>query len=285
MFIFNIGEDETEFRVHADAVSEHSRKLDALMKEADADAEDSVDLEDVDEETFTRFCELCYRHDYALPVKKEESPRAQDSSTEDDCAEGSRKKKRRRTANNVWNGRAKRARDLIGAVALPRYKNYQLVKKGWGFAGLLRRLLEQGGDKIPIQDDNQVVDEPDLLAHAKLYVFVEVYRAYHFKDIILLKLVEVLVSLALSENNVASVVEFTKYAYSEENAATRGDNPNGLRTVALQYVLYQLEQITEHRAFTDLLREGGDFVAEFWAAVWQKSEENGALAKVCNDKN
>jgi hypothetical protein len=69
MFIFAIGVDRKPITVHAEAIAKQSKALHALINGDMAEAHSCrVDLDDVDEDTFIRFCQFAYTGEYETPA-------------------------------------------------------------------------------------------------------------------------------------------------------------------------------------------------------------------------
>lgn len=66
--------------------------------------------------------------------------------------------------------------------------------------------------------------------------------------------------------NEIAVFEFVRFIYANTRSRARGRDP--LRMLAVIYVVSILERIGENEIFHEVLREGGDFVTDFWQEVW-----------------
>lgn len=70
----------------------------------------------------------------------------------------------------------------------------------------------------------------------------------------------------LCHGNEIAVFEFVRFIYANTRSRARGRDP--LRMLAVIYVVSILERIGENEIFHGVLREGGDFVTDFWQEVW-----------------
>ncbi|TVY13941.1 hypothetical protein LARI1_G007588 [Lachnellula arida] len=67
-FVFVVGENQAAFTVHAAVIAKQSKALDVLLNGSMGEAsEGKATFEDVEEDTFTRFCQFAYTGDYTAP--------------------------------------------------------------------------------------------------------------------------------------------------------------------------------------------------------------------------
>jgi hypothetical protein len=67
-FVFVFGESQAEFFVHAAVISKQSKALDVLINGPMAEASDGKAIfEDIQEDTFIRFCPFMYTGNYTTP--------------------------------------------------------------------------------------------------------------------------------------------------------------------------------------------------------------------------
>ena len=71
LFVFVIGENQSEFLVHAGIIAKQSKALDALINGPMAEASrGKAILDDVQADTFERFCQFAYAGNYTTPTYK-----------------------------------------------------------------------------------------------------------------------------------------------------------------------------------------------------------------------
>ncbi|KAF1812875.1 hypothetical protein P152DRAFT_458055 [Eremomyces bilateralis CBS 781.70] len=122
----------------------------------------------------------------------------------------------------------------------------------------LKRLCRPFGNKNPDEDF-----APVLLCHAQLYVFGDKYDIKNLRWLALEKLRATLVSFQLHEQRVQDVVQLVRYAYG--NTAACPMEP--LRDMLAQYLAGRIKVIGSNEAFHVLLKEGGEFVTDFWGQI------------------
>ncbi|PWY96714.1 hypothetical protein BO94DRAFT_552276 [Aspergillus sclerotioniger CBS 115572] len=103
---------------------------------------------------------------------------------------------------------------------------------------------------------------PVFLGHANLYILADTYGILPLTDLVLYKLATTLTEFRVCEDNVSDMAELVRCSY-------RGTRPHDtLRMLVTTYIVSVLGQIGENDDFQELLAEGGDFVMDFWQAVW-----------------
>ena len=67
-FVFVVGENQAAFTVHAAIIAKQSKALDVLINGSMGEAfEGKAIFEDIEEDTFIRFCQFAYTGDYTTP--------------------------------------------------------------------------------------------------------------------------------------------------------------------------------------------------------------------------
>ncbi|KAK9849824.1 hypothetical protein MYU51_012939 [Penicillium brevicompactum] len=108
---------------------------------------------------------------------------------------------------------------------------------------------------------------PVFVEQVRLYVLADKYGIEDLRHIVLSKLYQTLRSFKLYDAGVAGITEFVRFVYSN-TPPDYGNICDPLRNLAARYVVSVLGQIGEHKAFKELLEEGGAFVADFWGIIW-----------------
>jgi hypothetical protein len=67
-FVFVVGENQAAFTLHAAIIAKQSKALDILINGPMGEAsEGKATFEDIEEDTFIRFCQFAYTGDYTTP--------------------------------------------------------------------------------------------------------------------------------------------------------------------------------------------------------------------------
>lgn len=107
---------------------------------------------------------------------------------------------------------------------------------------------------------------PVFLGSAQLYVLADKYGIDSLSQLILHKLERTLRQFKPCHGNVIAVFEFVRFIYANTRCHVQGRD--SLRTLAVIYVVSVLGQLGGNEVFHEVLREGGDFVVDFWQEVW-----------------
>jgi hypothetical protein len=258
-------------------------------------------LKDVDEDTFSRFCEFAYKGDYCPPVFEFEEdefieagsdvhvngdinsdaipppPDADPPMDESIYAEelpappppdidgwgfGSGKKKSKKGGKTAYFGQPSK-RALFRQEFLEReYSTTQSIDATIEACKPVRNKSH---------NENYL---PVFLGHAKLYVFADKYDVQPLKLLALKKLYQTLVIFTPYAQRVGDIVGLVKFTYENtvERAASSDENTGDeivieeLRDLVVGYVMYELEKVSGEE-FNHLIGEGGDFVVDFWRKV------------------
>ncbi|KAK6222837.1 hypothetical protein LQW54_000646 [Pestalotiopsis sp. IQ-011] len=197
-----------------------SNPLDALINGSMKEAREGVAhlSEEVDEETFNHFFQFAYKGDYEVAGSKFTPPRAL----------------RLGAFHNEGIGEAK------------------VVKLWKGFVDestLSMRLLRS----LSISDDAERCWSEIFLAHARVYVFADLYDITPLAKLSKKKLHQALVVFELQKENVDEITILVDYVC----ANTRGDDK--LRELLCRYCAYNVQQLSPNDKFSELLEEHGDF--------------------------
>jgi hypothetical protein len=244
----------------------------------------SAAIEDVDEDTFSLFCEFAYTGDYHPPpfeVKMSEHdeivPLGRDPSGK---KKGKGKKSSSREVSTLWGYNvpgpetdyaASVVEEAVAEVSI----EYQPSKRA-----TVRKSFEERAYSV-VQSRELMVDSckpiansdpnqnflPVFLGHAKLYVLAEKYGVGPLKALALQKLHQTLLTFTLYGKIIPDIIELIRFAYSDENTMDREDDPDELRGLVLHYVVSEIDTIAEKSEFYGLIEEGGAFVRDFWRMV------------------
>jgi hypothetical protein len=138
----------------------------------------------------------------------------------------------------------------------------------------------RGDYTAPLPTDDETVGiniSIELLAHARLYCFAGIRLIEPLQDLALGK---VWIALRKSDeligsiSNCASYMEgylaLARYVYSDASnlpERTSFGNIDELRDRVVKNILKNIEEIDETDEFKALMKEGGEFVWDFWVAV------------------
>jgi hypothetical protein len=262
-------------------------------------------LKDVDEDTFSRFCEFAYKGDYCPPVFEFE---------EDEVIEAGSDVHVNGDINSDATPPPPDADppmdELIYAEEPPAAPPPVEVEDidGWGF-GSGKKKSKKGGKTAyfgqpskralfrqeflerkysttqsidatieacqPVRNKSHNENYlPVFLGHAKLYVFADKYDVQPLKLLALKKLYQTLVIFTPYAQRVGDIVGLVKFTYENtvERAVSSDENTGDeivieeLRDLVVGYVMYELEKVSGEE-FNHLIGEGGDFVVDFWHKV------------------
>lgn len=257
-------------------------------------------LKDVDEDTFSRFCEFAYKGDYCPPAFELEK---------DDVVE----------ANSDAHVNGESDSDAIepatteGAVDYPVEVDDEPPPAeevidpfdGWGsnkkgskkkkkenayFEEPSQRALFRQAFLVKEYPTTHSIDatveackpvrniepnenfSPIFLGHAQLYVFADKYDIQPLKLLALKKLQQTLALFSPFRERIGDVVELVEYTYENTGGRTVGPDEghmrvtDELRDLVVGYVVSELESISGDE-FDSLIEKGGDFVVDFWHTI------------------
>jgi hypothetical protein len=280
-------------------------------------------LKDVDEDTFSRFCEFAYKGDYcppvfefeedevieagsdvhvngdinsdAIPTPPEVDPPAEEAAADPPAEEAAADPPAEEAAADPP-AEAPAAEAYYGEEA-PADPPPPEAPDGWGLGstnpkrkkGKGRAYFGQPSKRASFRQEflereystTQSIDAtieackpvrnkshnenylPVFLGHAKLYVFADKYNIQPLRLLALKKLHQTLTIFNLYAERVGDIVGLVKFTY--ENTVERVVTEE-LRDLVVGYVVSELEKISGEE-FDHLIREGGDFVVDFWHKV------------------
>lgn len=108
---------------------------------------------------------------------------------------------------------------------------------------------------------------PVFLGHARLYLLAHKYMIYPLCDLALSKMAQTLDIFTLYRQSVPAVLELVRFVYAETGRFAFATGR--LRTLITSYMVSALGQLGDDTTFEALLEDGGDFVSDFWRAVWK----------------
>ena len=267
-----------------------------------------VDWSDVDENTFIRLCEYAYNRDYTPPSPLKIDDTNANSENGSRLSKMNKKKKKKKNSDfrmaSSWdNGVNPEAGPDPEPVPEPEpeppieewpepvpepepiaeegcFDDHELPyreKSIWSrhlrdkFSGLKFDLSahKQASANAYVPRGNKGSSEdftPVFLGSAQLYVLADKYGIDSLSQLVLHKLERTLKQFKLCHGSEIAVFEFVRFIYANTRCRVRGRDP--LRTLAVIYVVSVLGQLGGNELFHEVLREGGDFVVDFWQEVW-----------------
>jgi hypothetical protein len=250
-------------------------------------------LKDMDEDTFSRFCEFAYKGDYCPPVFEFEKDEVIEARSDVHVGNSDAIETPARGVNYLIEEPAAEAYYDQGVPADPPAEETPVdwgwglnKKKGKGNALFRQEFLERKYSTTesidatieackPVRNKSHNENYlPVFLGHARLYVFADKYDIQPLKLLALKKLHQTLTIFTLYAQRVGDIVGLVKFTY--ENTVERAVSSHGntadkvvteeLRDLVVGYVVSKLEKISGEE-FDHLIREGGDFVVDFWHKV------------------
>ena len=268
-----------------------------------------VDWSDIDEDTFVRLCEYAYLHDYTPPspleisvcaktmwggsaehVVDEQPPTSApepepvpvpepelDAWSSFGSLSPKKKKPKEKTCKNPTVSssllKAKPASPVV-KEPLP-YKEKSIWTRHLQDSFLSLALDATNNSTNQAQEDRfspegntQNQDfTPVFLGHARLYLLAHKYMIDSLRQLALSKMTQTLSEFTLYRQSLPAVIEFVRFVYAETDRFGFATAP--LRTLVTSYVVSALGQLGDDKRFEALLEGGGDFVSDFWRAVWK----------------
>ncbi|KAK2877140.1 hypothetical protein FQN49_001384 [Arthroderma sp. PD_2] len=269
-FTFLIGHEKIPFVVHPEAIASQSAALDALINGDMIEAQSrTVSWPDVDQDTFVRFCEFCYKDDYSEPdwqtdasvscgaAEEEEEPK-EEVEEEEDQGNGwgwnvyiePSIPKREFGRDDTWNFKAP-------DVALNLPQPYR------GQGKTPAQCYNFHHNSSPEQDFT-----PVFLAHAKLYVLADKYGVARLKATVIYKLHRILQDFMPYNERIGDIVELVRFTYSDENTLGRDAGGNDdLRKLVARYAAFQADVMRSSEAFMELLQTNGELLKNFLTEI------------------
>ncbi|KAL2069047.1 hypothetical protein VTL71DRAFT_15385 [Oculimacula yallundae] len=285
-FVFLIGEAQAEFAVHAAIVAKQSKALDALingsMKEAFAG---KAVFEDVEEDTFVRFCQFAYTGDYTTPdfrsVPAGELLDVATPALPNDADHGELM-----PAEPAWDE----------AVPAPTPEPAPEDDFGWGTpvqkpkkakklskSSRLRQSLHNqlydtetprtlSAARCIVRQNSSPSEDysPVFLSHAQLYVFAEKWGIESLKTLALSKLHGTLTTFTLYAARRPDIVELLRYAFSNTHTPDRVDGVDEMRSLVMLYTACEVESLVHCPEFLSLIGEGGQLAQDLVQVLMQR---------------
>lgn len=224
-----------------------------------------MDLDDVSEDTFTRFSQFAYTGDY-------ETPSSVSAPIDDSSGSGSA------------------ASSPVSAVAEPGEEVTERTEDPY-WTSILRRegrrdppkpptLRQEFDDKVysielvdaarseaktrcEIRGNQEGEDyTPVFLGHAHLYVFADKWGIESLKALALHKLHRTLVEFTLSGDRCGDIAELVNFSYSNDNTPDLENSIDALRALVTQYVMCELGSLLKVPDFISSQEQQGLFTRD-----------------------
>ena len=284
-FVFIIGEAQAEFTVHAAIIAKQSKALNALingsMKEAFAG---KAVFEDIDEDTFIRFCQFAYTGDYTTPdfidVPTVEPPDIVQPAISDDGEpvphepvpepvpdEPELYEPVPEPAEIGWGmigEKPKKAKKLSKSSRLRQSLHDKLYDtETTRMSSASRCRVRQNSD--PSEDYSTV-----FLGHGQLYVFADKWGIESLKTLTLFKLHGTLTTFTLYEARRPDIVKLLRYAFSNTHTPDLVDGVDDLRSLVMLYTACEVESLMYCPEFLILIGEGGQLAQNLVKVLMQR---------------
>ncbi|KAG8527780.1 uncharacterized protein KY384_007934 [Bacidia gigantensis] len=250
------------FYVHASLVSACSAPLSCMISGPHKEAHQGFAiLEEVTEDTFTRFVRWMYSKDYKA---------AEHTLSEDDWDPGSD------TVLSSWSQAESNLSHTIGPddwfdAPLGKKKKKNTPES----TSLKQRFVSWGTTRFPVEPQTASDVRPNtvamedytevFLSHAQVYVFAEKYDIQPLKKLALKKLYDTLTCFALFHKRVKDILSLIKYVYAETSPSSTGTED--IRNMLMFYVATEMETVESHGGFKELLIEDPDMLGDFLATL------------------
>jgi hypothetical protein len=143
------------------------------------------------------------------------------------------------------------------------------------FSSLRFPLLKSEDTCEPVVSDgpSENIDEV-LLLHTSLYVLAEKWGIDSLKMLTLSKIHKTLTMIRLDLPKLDQIIDFMRYAYSNERTPDLETEMDELRELICHYLAAYAELTTRHTAFMALMEEGGPFARDLWKLVAPRINSN-----------
>jgi hypothetical protein len=206
-------------------------------------------LEDVDEDTFTRFGEFLYGGNYNVTKPTVvDQPRSEggDSKSASQQLPSKRKKQDNRT----------RAQERF-----------------LGFANLQLPTVDK--DSFPViessgveKNTSKMYDYSQAFCHVHLYTFAEKYQINSLKNLILCNLHKVLRDTKFHPSRIGDLCDMIRYVYQNTPELISQEEP--LRSMLVHYVACNFERLVLTEEFQELIIAGGPIIKALCQKVGQR---------------
>jgi hypothetical protein len=267
-FLFVVGENKAEFTVHADIIGKQSQALNSLVNGSMTEASGGkATFEDIQEDTFIRFCQFAYTGDYVTPdfthIPSIELPHT--TAIDDPLVDPTPRPVEKEPTP-----------EPVPIVAIDGFGDWgspsQSVKKSKKSSKSIR--LRQSLDNLVYdteisrtifaarcevrQNSNPTEGyTPVFLGHAQLYVFAEKWGIDVLKTLALSKLHKTLTSFTLYAARRPDIVELLRYTFSNDHTPDRVGTVDDLRSLVMLYTACEVESLVQCPEFVALVGEGG----------------------------
>ncbi|KAI9783212.1 MAG: hypothetical protein M1839_004052 [Geoglossum umbratile] len=288
-FKFVVGKDGDTITVHSALAASHSRPLDALINGRMSEAQNGFAvLDDIDRQTFVRFCQYVYTGNYAAAdpeILLDSSTIGTLDSAEQDCdipgplaVLNDRREVEPEFSESVSNldndatewiswSSSRRNRRKEKGVHYPEETQPASPPPPQSRKSVLWTRFKELSSPIPAPPpqpcpNNEPLEDytPVLLSHAHIYVFADKYDIPPLKMLALRKLRRTLVNFTLYPERIGDIVELARYSYAntpELSSGAVGGGADALRELVLDYLVCKVEYVVESEKFLLLMEEGG----------------------------
>jgi hypothetical protein len=218
-------------------------------------------LDDVLEDTFTRFCQFVYTGDYETPsfvpapIGSSSGNESSVSSPTSAAMEPDKEVAEKKEDHDWMYILGKRNKKEPPPPTMRQEfddKVYSIELVGAARSEAISRSEIQA---------NQVGEDftPVFLGHASLYVFAEKWGIESLKALTLNKIHQTLVKFTLYESRCEDIVELVNFSYSNDNTPDLENSLDDLRALVTQYVMCELESLLKAPEFISLQEQQGLF--------------------------
>jgi hypothetical protein len=246
--------------VYEAVLAEQSPALAALMR---GEMAESVAGEsrwmDVDKGTFVRFAQFAYTGEYSIPkgsiaqavVEAESSSSSQEPRVLDEEFDEEYPSAWLQPQPNPFAPRSS-AEPPISASDVFNSLKYSLIESRSN-----RCTCKSSMNNGPVESSSEA-----LLAHASLYVLAEKWGVNSLKMLVLSKLHQTLSTLRLDASKVQEVINLARYVYLDSSTPDLKTKIDRLRKLICLYIAANVEVVSEHTSFMDLIEGRGAFVRD-----------------------
>jgi hypothetical protein len=121
-----------------------------------------------------------------------------------------------------------------------------------------------------------------LLTHASLYILAEKWGVNSLKMLVLSKLHQTLSTLRLDALKVQVVIDLARYTYLDSSTPDLELEIDGLRKLICLYIAANVEVVSEHTSFMDLIKGGCAFVRDIWKRVVPKKPSSYSRRRIAS---
>ena len=295
-FVFVIGENQALYTGHAAVIAKQSKALDALINGSMGEAsEGKAILDDVEEDTFIRFCQFAYTGDYTTPdfthIPTSELPdisplvtTSYDASTTDrddgrsiepepapepepepatvpadDSGNWGLTTNSTKTAKNPKKPKKPSKSSLLRQTLHDHLYDTETFRTALAVRCEVRQNCHASEDYTPV-----------FLGHAQLYVFAEKWGIESMKALALFKLHKTLTTFTLYSARRPDIVELLRYTFCNEHTPDRVDTMDDLRSLVMLYTACEVENLIRCPEFLSLIAEGGQLAQNLVQILMQR---------------